>query len=642
MANIGLDIKTRIENASTTERIAMVDSLYNKWIIKSANGIKQANIFECLKVVVKNFNLDLATFQLGTFEKAIYLAMIEVSYLRLYTLQLDSDIKEPTKTIIGKKINAVAQTMVGADNAIRYNFKLQNSIIEDDIGSDKTSRELFDFTPIDTSNTTAYQNFLLYLLENLARKGYRRYNGSCYEKIYTPAGHDTHCWREAMTVEDFIYNSVNKDTHFEMWQNLTNGKGNVKAAEEYLIHHVGVEFEDIKKDRHIFSFNDGIYMTKKISDGFYVDEWFPYGSKKINLDLVSCNYFNMNFDESTRERKEYDYRYNDWWNIIVDKCPLFKSIMDYQEWGEEVQKWLCALIGRCMYDVNEIDGWQVVGFLLGQAGTGKSTIINYVLKRIYETCDVAVMGNNIERKFGLEPIFDKLLYIAPEVKGNFGLEQAEFQSIISGESIPVNKKNKVAVSIPWKVPGMFAGNEVPQYTDNSGSISRRILTFMFNKKVKKGDTQLGNKLEREIGYLIQACNRAYLEKVNNHGSEDVWNVVPGYFIDSRDQMAETTNALAGFLRNTDHVKLGPHEFVKENVFIEAFNEYCKEYNIPKQRWNAQYCLGPFQNLDIYSDKNAIVYGAPCTVFRGVSVTNKPKNVDENGNTIIPIGEQEEW
>src|SRR5690606_22524852 len=71
-----------------------------------------------------------------------------------------------------------------------------------------------------------------------------------------------------------------------------------------------------------------------------------------------------------------DYFYNNWWNIIEKHCPFFKSIMDYQEWPIEVQKWLCILMGRCLYEVGELDEWQAMGFLLGQAGTGKSLSFN--------------------------------------------------------------------------------------------------------------------------------------------------------------------------------------------------------------------------------------------------------------------------
>ena len=37
----------------------------------------------------------------------------------------------------------------------------------------------------------------------------------------------------------------------------------------------------------------------------------------------------------------------------------------------------------------------------------------------------------------------------------------------------------------WKTPGFLAGNEVPNYTDNSGSLSRRLVVWSFMTKIDK-------------------------------------------------------------------------------------------------------------------------------------------------------------
>jgi hypothetical protein len=39
------------------------------------------------------------------------------------------------------------------------------------------------------------------------------------------------------------------------------------------------------------------------------------------------------------------------------------------------------------------------------------------------------------------------MFIAPEVKGDLALEQAEFQSIVSGEDVSIAVKNKTAMSL---------------------------------------------------------------------------------------------------------------------------------------------------------------------------------------------------
>lgn len=115
----------------------------------------------------------------------------------------------------------------------------------------------------------------------------------------------------------------------------------------------------------------------------------------------------------------------------------------------------------------------MIPFFKGMASSGKSTIVLKVAKQFFEAVDVGVLSNNIEKKFGLSAFVDKYLFVAPEIKNDLQIEQAEFQSMVSGEDIQVNTKYAKARSCVWKVPGVLAGNEVPSWCDNSGSIQVR-------------------------------------------------------------------------------------------------------------------------------------------------------------------------
>ena len=134
-------------------------------------------------------------------------------------------------------------------------------------------------------------------------------------------------------------------------------------------------------------------------------------------------------------------------------------------------------------------------FLKGIAGSGKSTLITKVFKKFYDSEDVRTLSNNIERKFGLSSLYDGFMFIAPEVKGDLCLEQAEFQSLVSGEDVSIAQKYEKAKSVEWKTPGILGGNEVPNWKDNSGSVLRRLLAFNFGKQVKDADPHLDVKLD---------------------------------------------------------------------------------------------------------------------------------------------------
>ena len=490
------------------------------------------------------------------------------------------------------------KAIVDADHAIRSSLHLKSSMIEDEIG-EGNELNINRYAELDTSSTSPKQNVTLYLLESLYMKDFRRYKGHCYSKVYTEEGHDTHCWESKMDIKKFIYDVCRKETSPQMWANFTSGNFEDWII-NYLENHRGPEFEDIKKDRNVFSFRNGIYFTKNYSEerGWY-SEFIPYESKKIGSSVVSSKFFNLNFDETLMPEFSSDSEFNDPFNIILKKCPHFHSIMTYQKWDTDVQQWLCICLGRLCFNLKELDGWQVLPYLLGQAGSGKSTLIDNFANILYEECDIGTLSNNMEEKFGLGALYDKFLLTGPEIRACFKMDQSEFQSMITGENIQIAIKHKDSINVKWRTPCFMAGNEIPNYTDNAGSISRRLLIFIFGRKVNAGasDTQLGNKIKKEFPNILQACVRMYLQAVNKYGTADVWNIVPKQLKDNRDDIAETTNALIHYIKS-DKVRLGPDCYVKEADFVEAFNRHCQEMNMGKIKWSKQYAMGPFESFGI--------------------------------------------
>ena len=67
---------------------------------------------------------------------------------------------------------------------------------------------------------------------------------------------------------------------------------------------------------------------------------------------------------------------------------------------------------------------QVIPYLKGIAGAGKSTIINDIAGRFYEQIDVGSISNNVERQFGISSFCDKSVWVAPEIKSDFRIDQA--------------------------------------------------------------------------------------------------------------------------------------------------------------------------------------------------------------------------
>ena len=459
----------------------------------------------------------------------------------------------------------------------------------------------FRHVTLDTENITPYQNLLLALLKNTYEMSYRRYKDQCCSQIKTIDGHYTRAWKSTISISEFVYEMAQKETNGDMWKDLTQNPRNAKSATEHLSNCKDMQFPDNKKNRSYWSFSNGIFAGKLINSktGDYFCKFFPYDGSDFNcIDpcVVSSKFFDLPFNKEFMEVP-------DWYDIPT---PVFQSILDYQKFEPEVCKWMYVMGGRLCFDVGDLDGWQVIPFLKGVAMSGKSTIITKVFKKFYESEDVRTLSNNIERKFGLSSIYDGFMFIAPEVKGDMCLEQAEFQSLVSGEDVSLARKYEKAKSIEWKTPGILAGNEIPNWKDNSGSVLRRILPFNFSKKVMNADTQLDEKLNKELPAIMLKCIRAYLDYSSKYADKDIWNVVPTYFKNIQTQVAMVTNSLQNFLA-CEKVKFGEGLFCPQKIFVQIFNQHCQENNLGKFKFHPDFYLGPFSSRDIEVRTEAKTY-----------------------------------
>lgn len=579
-------------------------------------------------------------------------------------------------------------------------------------------------------DTNPQQKLLLHMLDRAMERKYRRQGDWCLEPVVID-GLDTHAWRQVMTIKDWMYTETQKETNYEQWHWMTSGGGVPKMVVEYLSNCVDYSFPEIHKDRSTFAFRNGVYRAKE-------NTFYPHEGSTLPFSIAACKFFDLEFPDEYVDDDPADI-----------PTPYFDSIMAYQEWPEDVKMWMYILLGRLLYDTNELDGWQVIPFCKGQASSGKcfaagteilmhdgtirrvedvlpgdlvmgddstprtvldlargieelyrisstysemtvtrdhvlclkstfsedviemtvgeyleyqeyldldthksglrmytrngmvytfdvthvpgpqpyfgfqtdgnqrfcladgtvthnSTITLKIAAQFYDEIDVGNLSNNVERKFGISQFYNKLMFVAPEIKSDLKIEQAEFQSMISGEKITVNIKGVTAISVEWKPPGLLAGNEVPSWCDNAGSIQRRILLFDFSKQVTNGDMRLGDKLGLEMPAILLKCNRMYLDASSKWGHTNIWTVLPEYFMATRDEMAQATNVLEAFLHSED-VSVQPGTFCTLDDFKSALKVYAQQNNFSVKRFTWEFFRGPFDKFGIKKTRESRVY-----------------------------------
>uniref|UniRef100_A0A6C0BNG2 SF3 helicase domain-containing protein n=1 Tax=viral metagenome TaxID=1070528 RepID=A0A6C0BNG2_9ZZZZ len=469
---------------------------------------------------------------------------------------------------------------------------------------------LFEFNTVDLKELSAFQRVVLEVLKEFHQHEFKRYRSLCYQQIvvfhvvdadhnhtyfrqsefpeddpsYTVKGrYPTSAWEPAgdkCELIDMVYRFCQKGTHFNRWVDLT--KCSASSVAQYLAHCHDPEFPEFRRHRLARSFRNGmLHFTEREQPLWY--SFFQF--RRIPSDLVACKFYNQEFDNTI-------FNHYHWANIFT---PSVQAIFDYQNFSPKVCSQLYTQIGRVLYELGQLDNWEVVLFFMGVARSGKSTLGKTALK-FFQREDVGILASSIEAGFGLDALVDKLLYVCLEVTKNWNLPRADFQSIISGEDVSIRGKHKVARTVKWNVPGLLFGNELGPWIDSSGSIVRRLLVIEMSRRVQQVDTELDAKLEAELPTLIYKLQQAYVSYVGKCGVAGIWEKVPSYFKKVQTKIAISTNPIKDFIHNSPRIIRGPD--LKMPLF--RFRSYLTEF-LTAKKMNISYTIE--QLLDVFQQED---------------------------------------
>jgi|TARA_B110000977_G_scaffold116485_1_gene150466 hypothetical protein len=581
------DIKDRIDQADNEKLLEYFHNLDEKWSVNKDDNLITA---VCEKLCIGDLEtIDTSVLSIEL-QKAIFETTLVYFKFKKYMPDFD-DYRE--------RWNRIYEVIFYSERLIRDTYILyrtietnRNSLCNED------PDVLFKYSRFtDDSKKTPYQCLLLYLLEMFSEEGFTKAGGNLYKPVIHRKN-NTHAWKKQFSIKDYIYQKTDHKINFNQWKNATaNGTSNINNAEKYFNEFIGPELPALNKDRHLFAFKNGNYITKYNTSEpgeipVYVDVFVPYGESHpyLNNLSVAAKYHDVMFDN-------YDeYSEDEWFNIIVH-CPTFKSLLDYQEFTEEVQRWFCTFMGRMCFNLGDMDNWQVLLYLLGQAGAGKSTIVMKIIQKFYEEEDVGIIANNIDAKYGIKPHVNKFMVLAPEIAENFKMEQTDWQLLVEGGRNTYSEKYKSDETINWEVPMMMGGNKIMRYKNNSESVSRRTAVVNFWKKVVNTDTEIDKKLAKEIPGIMKMCIRGYYHTLKMHGKKGIWNILPQYFKENKEEMEQTTNSLQHFLKS-EKVVFNKRLYVPLKVFSQMFNDHCRENNLLREQFTKDYYMGIFTNNGI--------------------------------------------
>ena len=214
--------------------------------------------------------------------------------------------------------------------------------------------------------------------------------------------------------------------------------------------------------------------------------------------------------------------------------PHVDRIFACQKLGHHDIFFLLGVLGRLLYQVGELDNYEITVFLQGIGGCGKSTMMKLV-QELFAPHHRGIMSSNQQPQFGMSALVGKKGPIfCNEVAHDLQVKQEEWQTSVSGEIGSYAVKNKEPIVTRITSQHFWIGNNFPEtFNDEQGQVTRRLAGLFFNYEVLPRDTSVLGLMLAQIGEFHRRINLAYHEWVRQYGTTDPMSseaLLPEHFV----------------------------------------------------------------------------------------------------------------
>ena len=267
--------------------------------------------------------------------------------------------------------------------------------------------------------------------------------------------------------------------------------------------------------RENIAFNDILRKNANLDIDEINQLWIKKSAKdQFSEAILSLSAVEMGLDEMVKETKFialnnglYDWENNqlvefspDYWitNILPydydseAECPWFDrfiyNICKYKngngdmEVDEDFEKFLLMFLGFIFIPMPEK---KMALFIKGDTDSGKSVIFN-IMKALIGKKNVSHISlDNLNKRFALSNIVDKLLNIHAEVKEDEGsvssdrrinkiIQSQIFKCLTGDDTVEVERKKKDPFDYDNTAKLVFGMNNIPKFKDSGGGLTNRI------------------------------------------------------------------------------------------------------------------------------------------------------------------------
>jgi len=161
-------------------------------------------------------------------------------------------------------------------------------------------------------------------------------------------------------------------------------------------------------------------------------------------------------------------------------------------------------------------------------------VTDAVLNAGYTADQIGYISNTIEKNFPFKSLLKSSVVVAADVdKGLMSnLSQTDLHKIINGERVEVNVKYGGRVTLQWIAPFMLVANVMPNWQDDQGQMTRRIVYFDFSKKPPCANSQLAAEFKNPLTQLqiLLRCSKIYRAMAERYKDDGIMpNILGNYY-----------------------------------------------------------------------------------------------------------------
>jgi phage/plasmid-associated DNA primase len=331
-------------------------------------------------------------------------------------------------------------------------------------------------------------------------------------------------------------------------------------------------FDFIELDYNYIGFNNGIYDLN-------IAKFIPTNEIVGNIQVRVC----------------HDMAYE------ITETPNLNKYLEYQFTEEQID-FNYFLLGRTLTKLT--DNFQFMVLLYGEAGTGKSLQLK-LIKKCFGEDQIGIFSNSFQTIFGASELAGSQIVLSDDMPSNIAktLEKSDFLAMMSRGPVSCSVKGGSPIKVhDWNIPTLINSNFLPNYTDYTGEIVRRIWMIRFNNPIDEEhiDTDLETKIFKEFPTFLHKCRSTYLSYYKKYGGQSVESFAPECYKNDKDILRESSNNTFSFIK--EFYEYDEKSFIEVKYIRSKFKKYLQERYDMKQT--------PKESLNIPSirqvDKNYII------------------------------------